>query len=206
MSEAIAFEVEARENAGTGFARALRKAGKTPCIVYGVGQAPVHLSLNTKVFTHAINTVPHLFTHIMELKHGGKTYRTILKDLQLHPVRDTPLHADFLAVTADSKLEVSVPLEFINHTKSNGLERGGVLNVVYHEIEVACSPDNIPEVLIADLTGLEVGDTLHVSQLTLPKGVTLVDESNDFTIATIAAPSALKSEDGAAEGSATPAA
>ena len=125
--------------------------------------------------------------------------RTLPKDVAFHPVSDRPLHVDFLRLAADAKVHVNVPVHFINQEASPGLKRGGVLNVVRHELDLVCDPDSIPEDINIDVTGLEVGDSIHISHVTLPSGIASAITDRDFTIATIVAPSALKSEEGDAE-------
>src|SRR5690606_41949185 len=131
------------------------------------------------------------------------TRRSSGLELQQDPVTDRALHVDFLRISKDSKMEVAVPVHFINEEKSPGLKRGGVLNIVRHEVEVFCSPEAIPEELVIDLTGWDVGDSIHISAITLPDGVTPTITDRDFTVATIAAPSALKSEENATAGEET---
>jgi len=127
---------------------------------------------------------------------GGKTIRTLPKDVAFHPVKDRPIHADFLRISKDAKVTVAVPVVFANEEASPGLKRGGVLNIVRHELEIACDADKIPDEITIDVTGFDVGDSIHISNVTLPKGSESAITDRDFTIATIVAPSALKSSDG----------
>ena len=134
---------------------------------------------------------------------GGKKVRTLPKDVAMHPVTDRPLHADFLRLSKDAKITVQVPVVFANEEASPGLKKGGVLNVVRHDLELVCESDKIPDEIVLDVTGLDVGDSIHISHVTLPEGSVSAITDRDFTIATIVAPSALKSEPG--EGGETPA-
>ena len=122
--------------------------------------------------------------------------RTLPKDVAFHPVTDRPLHADFLRISADAKVEVAVPVVFINEEKSPGLKKGGVLNIVRHELELICDSDKIPDDIAVDVTGADIGDSIHISSVTLPAGSVSAITDRDFTIATIVAPSALKSSEG----------
>jgi large subunit ribosomal protein L25 len=138
----------------------------------------------------------HFMNSIVNIEIGGKTVRTLPKDVAFHPVTDRPTHVDFLRLTGDSKVEVAVPVVFINEEASPGLKKGGVLNIVRHELELVCASDSIPEEIQIDVTGRDVGESIHISDVTLPKGVTSAITDRDFTIATLVAPSALKSSEG----------
>ncbi|SBW03834.1 50S ribosomal protein L25 [uncultured Alphaproteobacteria bacterium] len=184
-----------RERAGKGAARAVRNQGLVPGVIYGDKQPPVLFSIDPRQLL-AQMARPGFWTHQFEIDVDGEKTLTMCQDLQVHPVSDRPIHVDFLRITADSTVEVDVPVKFVNEERSPGIKRGGVLNVVRHEIEVVCKADAIPEVLIADLTGLDVGDSLHISAIALPNGVKPTID-RDFTVATIVAPSGLKSEEAA---------
>lgn len=138
----------------------------------------------------------HFMNSIVNIEIGGKTVRTLPKDVAFHPVTDRPLHVDFLRMTGDSMVEVQVPVVFVNEDASPGLKKGGVLNIVRHELELLCPNADIPDEIQIDVTGKDVGDAIHISEVTLPKGVKSVITDRDFTIATLVAPSALKSSDG----------
>ena len=194
MSETLTLSAETRDRAGKGASRALRREGRTPAVIYGGNEAPVAIHLEEKALNKALGT-GHFFNSVVELTVDGQTLRTLPKDVAFHPVSDRPLHADFLRITKDSVVHVDVPVVFINEAKSPGLKKGGILNVVRHELEMICSPDSIPDDIIVDVSGYEVGDSIHISAVTLPAGVKPAIE-RDFTIATIVAPSALKSEEG----------
>ncbi len=194
MSETLTLSAETRDRAGKGASRALRREGRTPAVIYGGNEEPVSIHLEEKALNKALGT-GHFFNSVVELTVGGQTLRTLPKDVAFHPVSDRPLHADFLRISKDSVVHVNVPVVFINEEKSPGLKKGGILNVVRHELEMICSPDSIPDDIIVDVSGYEVGDSIHISAVTLPAGVKPAID-RDFTIATIVAPSALKSEEG----------
>jgi large subunit ribosomal protein L25 len=147
---------------------------------------------------------PGFFIHMIDLAVGGKTMRVLPRDIQYHPVSDVPVHADFVQYSADRRIHVAVPVHFVSQDASPGLKRGGVLNIVRHEIEVTCRPDAIPDRFTLDLSGLEIGNSIHASRITLPQDVRFVIAERDFTIATIAAPTAVAEE--AAAAAAAPAA
>jgi large subunit ribosomal protein L25 len=187
MAEATVLTAEARSATGKGAARATRRAGRIPAIIYGDGKEPVTVSLDTRGLRNALNH-PGFFSTLYDLDVGGERLRVLARDVQLDPVKDTPLHVDFLRVSAASRIHVEVPVHFINEEASPGLKHGGVLNIVRHEIELSCRADSIPHDIVVDLTGREVGDSIHISDVTLPEGVQPTITDRDFTIATIAAP------------------
>ena len=197
MSDVLNLPAEARERAGKGASRALRREGRTPAVIYGGKEAPVQIHVEEKELVKQLMT-GHFFNSIVELAVGGKTIKTLAKDVAFHPVTDRPLHADFLRLTGDSKIEVQVPVVFVNEDASPGLKKGGVLNIVRHELELVCPAESIPGEIQIDVTGKDVGDSIHISEVTLPKGVTSAITDRDFTIATLVAPSALKKSEGEA--------
>lgn len=202
MAETYAIAAEARDRAGKGAARATRRAGKVPGVIYGGGAAPVLISLNQRDLAKLLRD-PAYTTHLYGLSLGSETHSVLTRDVQRHPVTDEPIHVDFQRVSAASRIAIEVPVQFVNEAASPGLKRGGVLNVVRFTIEVTCRADTIPESIKVDLTGLDVGDSVHISAVKLPEGVQPTILDRDFTIASIAAPSAVRSE--AAEAAATPA-
>ena len=195
MSETLTLSAETRDRAGKGASRALRREGRTPAVIYGGNEEPIAIHLEEKALAKVLGT-GHFFNSVVELTVGGQTLRTLPKDVAFHPVTDRPLHADFLRVSKDSVVHVNVPVVFINEEKSPGLKKGGILNVVRHELEMICSPDAIPDDIIVDVSGYELGDSIHISAVTLAAGVKPAIGDRDFTIATIVAPSSLKSEEG----------
>ena len=197
MSETLTLPAEARERAGKGASRALRRDGRTPCVIYGGKEEPTLIHVEQKELVRQLGT-GHFMNSIVNIEIGGKTVRTLPKDVAFHPVTDRPTHVDFLRLTGDSKVEVSVPVVFVNEAASPGLKKGGVLNIVRHELELLCPNADIPEEIEVDVTGKDIGDSIHISDVTLPKGVTSVITDRDFTIATLVAPSGLKSSEGEA--------
>jgi large subunit ribosomal protein L25 len=200
MSDALTLPAETRERAGKGASRALRREGRVPAVIYGGKEAPTTIHLEEKELVKQLGT-GHFMNSIVEIRLGSEIIRTLPKDVSLHPVTDRPEHVDFLRMTKGGKIGVSVPVVFINEDASPGLKKGGVLNVVRHELELVCENDKIPGEIEIDVTGKEVGDSIHISELTLPEGSESAITDRDFTIATLVAPSALKkSEDEAAAG------
>lgn len=198
MSKTFTVKAEARDKVGKGAARHLRRNGMIPAVIYGDKQDPLPIAIPYKETFLALHGGGFM-THIGTIEVGGQTIQVLPKDYQLEPVRDFLMHVDFLRVSEKSRVTVQVPVHFENEDAAPGLKRGGVLNVVRHEIEVECPATAIPEAFPIDLTGLEIGDSIHASALTLPNNVALTITDRDFTIATIAAPAALRSEEDEAE-------
>ena len=196
MSETLHLSAETRDRAGKGASRALRREGRTPAVIYGGNQDPIAIHVEEKELRRQLGT-GHFLNSIVELTVGGETVRTLPKDVAFHPVSERPLHADFLRVAAHAKVEVSVPVIFVNEAASPGLKKGGVLNIVRHELELICDEDAIPDDIAIDVSGVDIGDSIHISSVTLPAGSASAITDRDFTIATIVAPSALKSSEGA---------
>jgi len=195
MSDTLNLPAETRERAGKGASRALRREGRVPAVVYGGKEEPLAIHVEEKLLVKQLGT-GHFLNSIVEIEVGGKKLRTLPKDVAFHPVTDRPLHADFLRLSKDSTVHVNVPVLFINEEASPGLKRGGVLNIVRHELELICEADKIPEDIQIDVTGLDIGDSIHISYVKLPQGSTSAITDRDFTIATIIAPSGLRSETG----------
>ncbi len=194
MSDALKLPAEMRERAGKGASRALRREGRVPAVIYGGKEEPTPIHVEEKELVKQLMT-GHFMNSIVMVEVDGKATRTLPKDVSLDPVSDRPIHADFLRLTKGSKIEVNVPVVFVNEEESPGLKKGGVLNVVRHELELVCDGDKIPGEIEIDVTGLEVGDSIHISALTLPEGSESAITDRDFTIATVVAPSALKRSD-----------
>ncbi len=195
MSDTLNLPAETRERAGKGASRALRREGRVPAVVYGGKEEPLSIHIEEKLLVKQLSS-GHFLNSIVEIVVGGKKLRTLPKDVAFHPVTDRPLHADFLRLSKDSTVHVNVPVVFANEEDSPGLKRGGVLNVVRHELELICDGNKIPEEISIDVTGLDIGDSIHISSVTLPEGSTSSITDRDFTIATIIAPSGLRSEEG----------
>lgn len=182
----------ARERVGKGSSRELRRNGSIPAVIYGDKQAPISIVLDTNEVTKRIHAGGFMTT-VATIEVGDDKIKVLPKDYQLDPVRDFVLHVDFLRVSANSQVSVQVPVHFINEDKS-AIKIGGVLNVVRHEVELHCPADAIPEFITVDLSGHKIGDSLHISHVKLPNGVTPVISDRDFTIATIVAPAGGVSE------------
>ena len=201
MSDTLTLSAETRERAGKGASRAMRREGRVPAVVYGNKQEPLSIHLEEKVLIKALST-GHFMNTVVMIDGVGAAIRTLPKDVQFHPVTDRPLHVDFLRISEHAKVTVGVPVVFTGEEASPGLKRGGVLNIVHHELQLTCDAAEIPSEISVKLDGLEVGDTIHLSAVKLPRGVEAHTTEEDFTIATIVAPSALKSqgeEDAAAD-------
>ncbi|MFO1147290.1 MAG: 50S ribosomal protein L25/general stress protein Ctc [Alsobacter sp.] len=194
----------ARQQGGKGAARSVRRDGRIPAVIYGGGEPPVSISLDGKEATQLI-FAGHFLTTQFEIDVDGAKTRVIPRDYQLDPVKDTPLHVDFLRLREGQLLRVEVPVHFVNHETSPGLKRGGTLNVVLHSVELLVPANDIPEAITIDLAGSDIGQSIHISAVKLPANVRPVDAS-DFTVATLVAPSGLKEEPAAAAAEAAPAA
>jgi large subunit ribosomal protein L25 len=197
MSDALTLPAEARERAGKGASRQLRREGRVPAVIYGGKEEPTMIHVEAKELVRQLGT-GHFMNSIVEIELGGKKIRTLPKDVSLHPVSDRPEHADFLRLAKGAKVEVNVPVVFANEEASPGLKKGGVLNVVRHELDLICEADKIPSEIEIDVTGKEVGDSIHISEIKLPAGSESAITDRDFTIATLVAPSALKKSEGEA--------
>ncbi len=205
MASTKQLDATPRERVGKGAARAVRRDNRVPAVIYGGGQAPVSISLDFNR-TNQLIYAGHFLTTIFEIKIGGETIRAIPRDYQLHPVKDTPVHVDFLRLAAGSTIRVEIPVHFINHEASPGLKQGGALNIVRHAVEMIVPADAIPESLTADLTGLAFNDAVKINSIQLPPNCRTVIQGRDFTIATITPPTAAEEPAAATEAAAAPAA
>ncbi|MBX7457305.1 50S ribosomal protein L25/general stress protein Ctc [Qipengyuania sp. 1NDH17] len=196
MSDALTLPAETRERAGKGASRALRREGRVPAVIYGGKEEPTLIHVEAKELVKQLGT-GHFMNSIVTIELGGKKVKTLPKDVSLHPVSDRPEHVDFFRLAKGGKIEVQVPVVFMNEEASPGLKKGGVLNVVRHELDLVCENDKIPSEIEIDVTGKEVGDSIHISEVTLPEGAESAITDRDFTIATLVAPSALKKSEGA---------
>ncbi len=181
-----------REKVGKGAARSVRRQGMVPAVIYGGDGPPLAVSLNDREVTNRIHG-GGFYTTIANITIDGESIPTLPRDYQLDPVSDKPLHVDFLRVASGSTVTVDVPVRFVNEGQAPGIRRGGVLNVVRHRVSLVCPVDAIPEQIVADLTGLEIGDSLHISAVPLPEGVATTIR-RDFTVATVAAAAGVKEE------------
>ncbi|MFM2099429.1 MAG: hypothetical protein RLZZ366_968 [Pseudomonadota bacterium] len=195
MSDQLTLSAETRDRAGKGASRHLRRQGRIPAVIYGNNESPLGVHVEEKLLMKALMT-GHFMNSVVMIDVGGKQLRTLPKDVQFHPVSDRPLHADFLRISEHAKVHVEVPVHFTDEALSPGIKRGGVLNVVRHELELICDAAMIPDEIEISLAGREVGDSIHISSVTLPAGSESAIADRDFTIATIIAPSALKSSEG----------
>jgi large subunit ribosomal protein L25 len=203
MSDQLTLSAEARDGVGKGASRHLRRQGRIPAVIYGNNEAPTGIHLEEKMLMKALMT-GHFMNSIIMIEVGGQDVRTLPKDVQFHPVSERPLHADFLRIGEHSEVHVNVPVHFIDQDLSPAIKRGAVLNIVRHELELVCDAAVIPDEITVSLKGLEVGDSIHISAVTLPAGAKSAITDRDFTIATIIAPSGMKSSgaDAAADGEA----
>lgn len=180
-------KAEGRERTGKGGARAVRRAGRIPAIVYGGGQPPRKISLDAKETLRLVQQ-PRFFATVLDLEIDGAMEQVLPREAQLHPVTDRPLHLDFVRASAGARVTVAVPVRFVNEATCPGLKRGGVLNIVRREVELVCPADAIPAELVADLAGFDIGESVHIRHVTLPAGVRPVIADRDFTIASIVPP------------------
>lgn len=205
MAATKELKAKARSGVGKGAARALRREGLIPAVIYGDKKNPLPIAIS---YNEAMKSIygGGFLSHVITLDVDGEKHRVIPRDYQLDPVKDFALHVDFLRVGANTKLNVQVAVHFINQDQSPGMKKGGVLNIVHHTVELSVPADAIPESLTVDLTGRDIGDTIHISSITLPAGATVRSHEADLTVATVAAPSGLRSEEASAPAAAAPAA
>ncbi|HZZ34633.1 MAG TPA: 50S ribosomal protein L25/general stress protein Ctc [Caulobacteraceae bacterium] len=190
----IVLNVEVREHAGTGAARAVRREGKVPGVLYGGDKDPVGIAVPSNAFRKALYT-GKLLGHLVTLKFGAETQPVIAKDVQFHPVTDEPIHFDLYRVDAHQQIRIAVAVHFKNEEESPGLKRGGALNINLHDLEVLAPADKIPEEFVIDLTGLEIGDAIRASDIVLPEGVLhAVRDPENTVIASVATSSAMQAE------------
>lgn len=195
MSDNFVLSATARERVGKGSARAARREGQIPAVIYGDKKAPLSINLNGREMVKLINQ-PGFFTNVYDVELDGKKHQVLPRDVQFHPVTDVPLHFDLLRVGANTEVTIEVPVEFINEDLCPGLKVGGVLNVVRYTVEIVCTPDKMPDSLTIDLDGWDVGSSIHISAVDMPEGARPAIDDRDFTVATIASPSGgVKDED-----------
>jgi large subunit ribosomal protein L25 len=194
MASMKQLDAQMRQRVGKGAARATRRENRVPAVIYGGGQAPVSISLDYNN-TNKLIYAGHFLTTVFEIKVGNDTIRAIPRDYQLDPVKDFPIHVDFLRLAAGSTIRVDVPVHFVNHELCPGIKQGGALNIVRHSVEMLVPAESIPDGLTADLTGLEINGALKIHSITLPAGTRTVIQGRDFTIATITPPKQLTAEE-----------
>jgi len=193
MSEQLTLPAEARERAGKGASRAMRREGRVPAVIYGNKEEPMAIHLEEKALVKMMSN-GHFMNSVVMIDVGGAATRTLPKDVQFHPVTDRPLHVDFLRISEHAQVTVAVPIRFTGEDESRGIKRGGVLNAVRHELELVCDAAEIPDEIEISLAGLDIGDSLHISHVTLPEGTSSAITDRDFTIATIVPSSGAKLE------------
>ncbi|WP_300302954.1 50S ribosomal protein L25/general stress protein Ctc [Ferrovibrio sp.] len=205
MRDVNTIAAEARSRAGKGTARATRLKGRVPGVIYGEKQTPELISVESRELLKEMHK-GSFFSRLFTIDIGGKTERVLARDVQLDPVSDRPIHVDFQRIGKDSKVRIFIPVLFQDQDQSPGIKKGGVLNVVRHEVEFFCQPDNIPESISISLAGMEIGHSIHISAFELPASIKAVIQDRDFTVATIAAPTKEDETAPKAEAAAAPAA
>ena len=187
MSENTLISADLRNRVGKGSARAARRAGKIPAIIYGDKKQPISIEIEARMMRKIINE-PGIFSRLLDINVDNGKHTVLMRDIHFHPVTDDPMHFDFLRVSQSSTVSVSVGVEFINEAICPALKIGGVLNIVRYEVELNCLPTSIPEKIIVDLSEAKIGDSIHISAVELPEGVTPTITDRDFTIATLQSP------------------
>jgi len=204
MSKAYELKAEARERVGKGSARDIRRNGRVPAVIYGDKKAPLSISLDYKDLYYKIHGGGFMHT-LATLDVGGEKIRVLPKDYHVHPVNDRPMHVDFLRVSANARVTVNIPVHFINQGISPGIKRGGILNIVRHEVEFTCPVDSIPDFIEVDMASVDIGHSVHISAVKLPEGLKPTID-RDFTIATIVSPGGALEEAAPVAAAETPAA
>ena len=195
MSENTLISADLRDRVGKGSARAARRAGKIPAVIYGDKKEPITIEIEARMMRKIIHE-PGIFSRLLDINVDNGKHTVLMRDIHFHPVTDDPLHFDFLRVGGSSTISVAIGVEFINEDICPALKIGGVLNIVRHEVEVNCLPISIPEKLTVDLAEAKIGDSIHISAVELPDGVTPTIADRDFTIATLQSPGGgIKNED-----------
>jgi large subunit ribosomal protein L25 len=195
---AEAFRLTVRDKLGNSACNQMRREGMVPAILYGAGKDCVPLAVDVRDVEKGLHNTG-FFTTVYELNVGGEKERAMVREVQYHPVNDRPIHVDFMRVAKGAKVHVRVPVVFKNETESPGIKRGGVLNIVLHAIDMTCAIDSIPDHIDVDLTGLEIGDSIHTDQMKFGEGVAVSHPERDVTIATIVAPTVQKAEQAPSE-------
>jgi large subunit ribosomal protein L25 len=205
MADITSLPARARDGAGKGAARSTRRAGLVPGVVYGNKETPLLIAMEPRHLVPQVNK-NGFFTRIFELDIDGNKHRVLPRDVQFHPVHDRPEHVDFLRVSATTRVTVAVPVRIVNESAAPGIKKGGVVNVVRHTVDLVCLADKIPQAIIIDMTGKDIGDSIHISHINLPEGVSPAIRDRDFTVVTLAAPTVQTEETPqAAAAAATPA-
>ncbi|WP_010297691.1 50S ribosomal protein L25/general stress protein Ctc [Candidatus Odyssella thessalonicensis] len=198
MSSVVTIEAQPREALGTGGARATRRDGLVPGVVYGHNKENKFISIDPRSIAKELYK-PGFFSRLFALSVNGNTEHVLVKDVQLHPVSDAPLHIDFMRVSKDSKIHVNIPVHVINDDKAPGVKKGGMVNIVHHTLEVICPADSIPSEIVVDLAKIDAGQAVHLTDIQLPAGVVAAHPERDNTLVSIVAPAGTKSDEGSAE-------
>ena len=193
MAEVETVLASPRDGVGKGSARQTRRDGQVPAVIYGNKEEPILLTLERRLLSRELEN-PQFFIQLVDIEIGGTKHRVLPRDVQFHPVSDVPMHVDFLRFDPRRKITAAVPVVFDGEDECPGMKRGGMLNIVRHEVEVLCTADDIPQELLLHLAGLDIGDSIHASAVPLPDGVAFVISERDFTIATVAAPTVMVEE------------
>ena len=193
MSGNTTMTAEPRDRAGKGAARATRRSGRVPAVIYGDHKDPILVSVEPVELMRHLHK-PGFFSMLMDLNVAGDHHRVLPRDVQFHPVTDAPLHVDFMRIGKGTRITVMIPVQVEDEDKCKGIKRGGVLNQVRHEVEVRCDPENIPDMIVLSLEGLDIGDALRISDAGLPDDVKPTITDRDFVLVTIAAPTVVKDE------------
>ena len=194
MTQIQSLTVETRKDLGTGSARAVRRTGRIPAIIYGGDSVPESVTVDIRDATKALYQEGFL-SQLIELDIAGNKIQVLPRGVQVHPVSDAPIHMDFQRVTKECKVKVAIPIHYINEDKAPGLKRGGILNIVTHEITAECDADKIPKFITIDLAGMALGESVHLDKVVMPAGLSPLKLDAKATLATIVAPSVLKSKD-----------
>lgn len=187
MSSVVTIEAQVRQETGTSGARKARRQGTVPGVVYGQNKENQFISIDPRSIAKELY-IPGFFSRLFSLSIDGKSQNVLVRDVQLHPVTDMPLHIDFMRVSTKSRIHVNIPVNVINDDKAPGVKKGGVVNVIHHTLEVICPADSIPSEITVDLTGMETGQAVHLTDITLPKDVVAAHPERDNTLVSIVAP------------------
>jgi len=198
MAATAQLKIQLREKTGKGASRGLRRGGRVPAVLYGGKEDPVHFSLDPVQLDRELHTMGFM-SRVFEIDLSNKKEKALARAVQFHPVTDLPLHVDFLRVSKGEKITVSIPLHFINEEKAPGIKRGGVLNVLVHNLELVCDIDHIPSGIEIDLTGLDIHQTIHLKDINLPEGVVAAHPERDDSLANVVAPTVMKKAGGEEE-------
>jgi large subunit ribosomal protein L25 len=194
MSITVKLAAEVRAKAGKGASRAIRREGRVPAVIYGAGEAATTIHIEEKLLVRQLHT-GHFMSAVVELELDGTTIRTLPRDVAFHPVSDRPIHVDFLRLSGNELVTVTVPVHFVGQDESSAIKAGAMLNIVAHELKLDCPSDNILDEVTVNVSGLAIGASIHIGDVALPAGVKPHGRDTGLTIATIVAPKAMRSEE-----------